>query len=169
MDSYCSNLGIAEHLHKMDRNVDNSFNEQEKLYRRFDQEGKKEDWLTDGKKTASIFKLRDDSYNRSKYSNPEDVLTDNLGNRYEGWGILSLNVHQITGFKSPVNLNGENYEIELTVSHAPERCNYAHAEVSGCIDNKKIDKRKKSVKVVIRDVLLGQCHILSPAISPQKP
>ena len=64
------------------------------------------------------------SVNRSKYSEPGDVLYS-LYPKYIDWGVAEFRVEDL-----PASLESEDESVfEWKVEHAPEEGNYAHSEV----------------------------------------
>ncbi len=161
----CSKLGIPDHLHQDDRVPDQSFEEGELLYRRFRVLGKVEDWKNDKSLSVAIFEIKNDSFNRSKYSNPEDVLyNDNFeadGKHHTSNGILSLPVAELNEFDFPVLQNKILKHYTIKVSHTPLVCNYSHSEIFVLEEEQQIDSNKpKSMKAALRDFLLERVTII---------
>lgn len=123
----CEILGIPNHLHKNQRELDTIFDEEEVLYRRFKIERSK--WEGTIQESSAVFELKDDSYNRSKYClSPTDVLYSSTGEYYENWGIGSVSISKISGNKKSI-INNEIRNFTIKVEHTPEICNYPHCEV----------------------------------------
>lgn len=166
MNQLCQQLGIPERLHRNGRGIDNEFLEDELIYRRFKVEGNKEDWLSNSQISTSIFKVSNDSCNRSKYSEePEDVLFNirpqDEGKHYIDWGILSLQVHQLNQFSFPIQQNSIDRIFSIKVEHVPDDCMYPHSEIRVFVDGELISKNKpSSINRAIRDFLIEQVVIV---------
>ncbi|QKZ13984.1 hypothetical protein [Spirosoma sp. KUDC1026] len=160
----CTALGIPTHLHTGGREVTEVKNEED-LYRRFRIEGNKEEWLKDDSKaSSSLFKLENDSYNRSSLcESPEDVLYDDEGNHFPDNGILSLSVedlrHEDSKFTIEVNDSGERV-FTFVVEHDPKECNYAHAEVIVYENGAPAPKNPTSLKKAFRKILTTHLTVI---------
>lgn len=94
------------------------FELKEKLFRRF----QKSDFDESGKVYPLSINFRNWSVNRSKYSDPKDVLKPN----WLKWGVGSFKVQDI-----PQNLtspSGSN-NFQFIIKHVPLDTNYAHSEI----------------------------------------
>lgn len=167
MSKECTDIGIPEYLHTKDRSVDSVFNIEEQIFRRFQTAQPINIWLEDSQVSAAIFPLKDDSYNREKYSKaPCDVLYNinakNKTDHYFNSGIISLTCGQIQNelrFKSIINK--EEIEVMFNIIHKPEVCIYPHCEVIALKNGKHINPTKpKSARSVIRDILIEKCIII---------
>ena len=168
MNNHCHEIGIPAHLHQNSRPQAPQFDEKELLYRRFFVHPPKSAWL--GKenrhKSAKIFHLENDSYNRSKFSQkPEDVLfninaqspEDHFGN----WGVLSIEVADLQGLVVPAEINGETGSVTFQPVHKPETCMYPHSEIHAFRNGAFIPEvAPKSVRAIVRDILVEICGIL---------
>lgn len=151
----CAELGIPDHLHQLDRPIDNHFLQSELIYRRFpclDTNAKKT--LVDGKLSASVFSTHKMSLNRQKYSNePSDVLYNiNSKEHFINDGIFSLTVVNVNDFSEP-SPNDHNKLYTLKLLHKPDECMYSHCEIFVGFDGELLDdlERPKSVKTAIKD------------------
>jgi len=162
-NSICDSLRIPSHLHRNGRAIDDEFGE-ELIYRRFLAPGLNSDWLKSRQLSSSIFEVKNDSCNRSKYSNsPHDVLynvrIEDEGKHYLSWGILSINSKAFSLFTFQVN--GTTRTFSLKLSHDPLDCMFPHSEIIVLEAGIRIDTSKpKSVKAVIRDYLITECEIV---------
>lgn len=162
-ESVCSSLGIPSHLHRAGRVNDDVF-VGEVIFRRFLASGTKNDWSKNSQISCSIFEVKNDSCNRSKYSDsPEDVLynvrIEDGGNHYFSWGILSIGSDMFDLFT--FQINGTTRTFSLKLEHVPLDCMFPHSEIIVFENNEKVDTSKpKSVKVVIRDYLISNCDIV---------
>jgi len=162
-NSVCNSLGIPSYLHRSGRAIDNEFID-EFIFRRFLATGAKIDWMKDNQLSSSIFEVKNDSCNRSKYSNsPEDVLynvrIEDEGKHYFSWGILSIGTKAFSIFTFKVN--GTTRTFSLQLSHDPLECMFPHSEIIVLEVGFRIDTNKpKSVKTAIRDFLITECKIV---------
>ena len=157
----CSEKGIPERLHQLGRKVLEHFEDNEKLYRRFLTPQSKDCWLESRQLSASIFKIRDDSYNRELFSNyPSDVLFNihaiSEEDHYFDWGILSISVGKIISFSEPIP---PSRAFKMGPRHDPEFCMYPHCEVLVFEGGVRIENSPKSIKVKARDLLISNCKI----------
>jgi hypothetical protein len=108
-----------DRLYQRDRMPDPVFTPDELLFRRY----LRNQWV-DGKFASTGFSLKEPcSVNRSKYSEPADVLVNEEG-QYEGMGVLSFAVGNI-----PATLTQNGNAFDFFPKHTPETINYAHSEV----------------------------------------
>lgn len=164
----CTAIGIPDKLHKDEREDDPVFNVDEVLFRRFKVQGEPAEWLTNSALSAAVFEIKNDSFNRSKYSDAEDVLyndrPEDNGAHYVDWGILSLPVSCIN-LEIPIDHKEKGVVTRriftIQVRHTSKPCNYAHCEIFVFEDGVQIDSNKpKSVKLSIRNHLVGISTIL---------
>lgn len=157
-------MGIPVRMQRNGRPVIQEFLEEELLYRRFKSPVPPDYFkLDDSSWSINLLVLRkDDSYNRSRFSEPNDVL---LNYDYEKWnngthshfdthGIFSIPVKPIQDFM--LSMDSRNFK--LSPAHLPEECNYSHSEIH-FIENgesmkvgevKTPKKLKSSVRVALR-------------------
>ena len=137
----------------MGRPADPDFDQQEKLYHRFEKLQK----ASDGKFYPASIRFPDFSVNRERYSKPEDVLYPN----YKGLGIVSFKVEDLP---EPI-LTGEGSKNETTYTfvpvHDPLEENYAHSEIRTFKNghySKNMDVSKK-VKFKFRTHLANKLNV----------
>lgn len=115
--------GEAGHPQYQDeRAEDPFFDGNELLYRRFIKEHFQEARLL-----PAAFAFPRQSFNRGKYSAPEDVLHPDCadGRKLEGWGVLECLVANL-----PTPLVGaDNRIFNFSAVHQPQECCYAHTEI----------------------------------------
>lgn len=161
--SVCDSLGIPSYLHRKGRDIDNHFID-EFVYRRFLASAEKSDWMANNQISSSIFEVKNDSCNRSKYSNsPEDVLynirVEDEGKHYFSWGVLSINTKAFDVFTFKINETTRTFSLQL--SHEPLECMFPHSEIIVLENGSVVDTSKpKSVKAAIRDFLITECEIV---------
>lgn len=159
----CIELDIPEHLcsEGKDGNVPLIVNET--LYRRFDKK------VPDGilpkdygqEYQQAFFKFNNDSYNRSNFSSPEDVLIDSSGKKHLSSGIFSIQAG-ILPLEGNYNINNDVAVCRIEFNHVHEECNYSHCELHCFVNNIKKDKGDppKSLKSVFRRLLIGNIEIV---------
>src|SRR5690606_28772290 len=125
-----------------DKHIDPIFQNEEVLFRRFYAEGEEDDWRTP-EVSVSIFPLRNDSYNRGKYSNLDDVLFNinakNRDDHFFSWGILSIKVEVLKDIQEKVDIGEQINTYTFSCEHSPETCMYPHTEVHAYKDGEKIN------------------------------
>lgn len=162
----CFELGIPEHLHSKGREIDNVF-DSELIYRRYFASGKITDWMKDGSISAAIFPVRNDSCNRSKYcKDPTDVLYNTREGEneehYIHMGILGFNSSAVEDFSHTIKHNNNDRVFRLKMQHDPRVCMYPHCEIIVLENGERVNSGKpKSVKVLVRDILLNSIEIIS--------
>lgn len=142
----CADLGIPEHLHQNGRTAENeNFTPDERMFRRF----RPKDSLSEIVKTNFDFKSM--SFNRERYSNPEDVLYNiKENNHYNDCGVASLTVYEIERIQIPHPDDKQLYTFKAV--HDPEECMYPHSIVQVFKNGNKVSEIKpSSVKSLIRD------------------
>jgi hypothetical protein len=154
----CKTLGIPERLCKGDRVNITEWEDSELLYRRHNNKGKREDLIKDPEVVLDMFKIHDDSYNRSSLSRPEDVLL-NDDNKYSpdiyvDYGIIQISVSELVS-KCVHQINNDNRVFQLVAVHDSKDCNYSHSEIHCFVDGVKATKKPKSLNAVFRQILLG--------------
>lgn len=93
------------------------------------------------------------SVNRSKFSSPEDTLTDHKGVSYENYGIICFSVNEVCSIKLD-HPEFENKAYVFTVEHKPLPCNYAHSEMPVLLEeNIQTEIKSKRVKTELRKLL----------------
>ncbi|WP_299289423.1 hypothetical protein [uncultured Mucilaginibacter sp.] len=151
-------MGIPEYLCKNDKPIINTFGQDELLYRRHYCIGTEVD-IKDSKDTITqIFKIHDDSYNKSSLSHPLDVLLNDNPNYpkdvYLNYGVIKINVSKLleVGLHQ---INNDLRKFTLAPKHIPTDCNYAHCEIHCLVDGFKAEKKPKSITTVFR-LILGE-------------
>jgi hypothetical protein len=123
---------------------DQAFDEGERLYRRY-----RIDDFKHGQLLPSAFRFPRQSFNRGKYSTPEDVLHPECGDgkNFQGWGVLECSS---TDLPTPVDgADGRNFQ--FVPIHQPLECCYAHTEVwCKTVEGEVIDEPSKKVKETFR-------------------
>ena len=166
MSDECSKLGIPAYLHQGDRNADQNFDPEELLYRRFFTKIPSSEWQQNKSVSVALFELKDDSYNRSRYSQePEDVLynerKEDNGNHYFDAGILQVAILHTLEFS--FDINGNERAFRLSPFHKPTECIFPHTELHIYENETKIDytqSKPKSLKAAIRDFLVRNCIVI---------
>jgi hypothetical protein len=101
---------------------DQVFSDGELLYRRY-----RAEHFLEQKLLPSAFTFPRQSFNRAKYSMPEDVLHPECchGKELAGWGILECSS---TNLPTPIGgTDGRAFQFEAV--HQPLECCYAHTEI----------------------------------------
>jgi|ERR1035438_7485957 hypothetical protein len=102
---------------------DQVFTEGELLYRRY-----KVEHFQNQQLLPSAFKFPRQSFNREKYSQPEDVLHRDCCNGkklHDGWGVLECSSSNLP--TPVVGQDGKTFQFEPV--HEPLECCYAHTEI----------------------------------------
>lgn len=146
MNSFQSN--IPQRLRQNGRPVDPLFSEDEKLYRRV-----KDGQVESGRLIPISIDLPSCSSNRSKYSEPEDVLLPS----YHNWGIAVFLVKDV-----PPKLIDDDSSCDFRVEHVPEPENYSHTEIRS-YHNGRFDQPKKpgnKIKKQIRQIISDRAQVI---------
>jgi len=109
---------------------------------------------------VDIFQLKDDSYNASQFSEPDDVLlNDNPSevqprHSYGQYGIIAIPV-EIARMRKVERLDHFDKEFHTAVVHVPKDCNYSHAEIHFFVNGEKYSKEihGKAPKIYFREEL----------------
>lgn len=142
------------------------FQSEELLYRRYLSEH-----FTDGKILPASFRFPKQSFNRSLFSKPEDVLHVHCCNGVVlapegGWGVLEC---RVSALPSPVNtIDGRSYV--FFPKHIPEPTCYAHSELwcrKNLSDASEYDDPPTSVKETFRIKLARVMSVRIPAAANQ--
>lgn len=122
---------------------DDVFANGELLYRRY-----KREHYPDERLLPAAFRFPRPSFNRQKYSAPEDVLHPDCcdGKRYNGYGVLECSS---TDLPTPID-GSEDKTFHFKVVHQPCECCYAHSEVWCTSDGVPVDEPSKAVKETFR-------------------
>jgi hypothetical protein len=130
--------------YRNDEPVDQVFDDGELLYRRYRREHFYNQQLL-----PAAFRFPRQSFNREKFSTPEDVLHPDCceGNKLEGWGVL-----QCSSSDLPTPLDGsDGRRFEFKPIHRPQECCYAHAEVwCKVAEGEFVDEPSPKVKETFR-------------------
>jgi hypothetical protein len=136
---------------------DQLFEEGELLYRRY-----KREHFYNQQLLPAAFRFPRQSFNREKYSAPEDVLHADCceGNKLEGWGVLECSS---TNLPTPVDgSDGKRFEFEPV--HRPLECCYAHTELwCRVAGGEFVDEPSSKVKETFRVRLAQRMAIRKPA------
>lgn len=123
---------------------DHVFNDGELLYRRY-----KTEHFQNQQLLPSAFKFPRRSFNREKYSTPEDVLHPECcnGKKLEGWGVLECSS---TNLPTPIDgPDGKTFRFEPI--HKPLECCYAHTELwCRTTEGEFVDQPSPKVKETFR-------------------
>ena len=137
--------------------VDRTFSDGELLYRRYLAEHFQNQQLL-----PSAFKFPRQSFNREKYSMPEDVLHIDccdgkaLG---DGWGVLQCSSADLP---SPIT-GGDGRAFEFQAVHKPTDCCYAHCEIWCKSGETTVDTPSPKVKETFRVRLAQKMTVRIPA------
>ncbi len=160
----CTELSIPENLcseNKVEKKV--IIDSTERLYRRFSMAIPKDLPISalDLSYQKLFFRFNRDSYNRSAFSIPEDVLIDSSGKRYDSDGIFSIEASSLP-IQDQYDTNIGTSMCKIEFSHEAEDCNYAHCELHCYVDGIRKDKNAPppSLKTVFRRMLLKNITIL---------
>lgn len=165
----CLKLGMPLILCTDNKPYPLQFENGELVFRRHNQPGSEQEIkkLSENQIGNTIFKLDNDSYNRSSLSRSEQVLlnefqTESKGlNYYKDWGIISLPVDSVNSINGEVILNNIKSVGTLKVEHKITPCNYSHSEVLLYIDGKIYDgKAPKSARPYFRRALQKQLTLV---------
>ncbi len=109
-------------MHPGDKPIVSEFAEDELLYRRY----LKQDFVN-GQLLATAFQFPKQSFNRSQFSKPEDVLhIDCCGGRdHSSWGVLQCLAKKLP---SPIDASNDCSYI-FYMKHVPKPTCYAHCEL----------------------------------------
>lgn len=144
-----SETNRPERMFRRGRPADENFGREEKLYYRCQAQH------VDGQRLLpQAIRFPNFSVNRSKYSEPEDVLIPS----YQDWGISMFSVGDIPEPES----TDENTHYSWRVTHDPLEDNYAHSEVRTFKNNIYTDKLQvpKTIKKKFRQILSERITII---------
>lgn len=156
----CQVPGIPESLHRNNREVDNDFSSDNKLFIRIEP---KHIFITtneQGKETVILsiaaFKSNLQSCNRDKYGQATDVLynihADSMENHFTNWAVISVEKVNLTNQEYQHAELGISYKIGLR--HQIEECMYPHSEVIIYNSQDKLQENielsSKTIKAKIR-------------------
>ncbi|MGJ1431596.1 hypothetical protein ACR79M_08465 [Sphingobacterium spiritivorum] len=152
----CLSKGVPEHLCSFDKTKELPFIDDECIFRRISNDLP---ISFDSNKPTDLhhfFPLKNDSYNRSTISNPNDVLIDDNGINYDNHSIFSILISDINSISKDVPNGKDEYRnFSLKVVYCPLDCNYAHCEIHCFLNGQRIDPKlnPKSAKLFMRDQL----------------
>lgn len=152
----CISLGIPEHLCSFNKEEPVSFVEDELLYRRFHNNIPKNVNELTAEHLNKMFPLRNDSYNRSNLSKPQDVFIDENGIKYNDHFCASFSISRINSITINVPDNSSALRLfSLLVRIDKKDCNYAHCEIDCYMNGLLIDPNKnpRSAKMFMRNQL----------------
>lgn len=116
--------GESDHPQYLDgRPEDQTFDEEELFFRRY-----RSDHFPNRQLLPSAFRFPHQSFNRAKYSVPEDVLHIDCcdGKKLAGgWGVLQCSLKDL---RTVLSLPGSEV-FEFVTVHKPRDCCYAHTEL----------------------------------------
>ena len=110
----------------------------------------------------SAFQFPRQSFNREKYSTPEDVLHPDCCNGVklsDGWGILQCSSSDLP---SPI-VAADGRVFEFSAIHDPTDCCYAHTELRCTEGGAILDAPSKKVRETFRVQLSQKMSIRIPA------
>jgi hypothetical protein len=144
-----SEVNIPERLLRRGRVVDEHFDSSERLYHRCQLQH-----INSGRLLPQAIRFPNFSVNRSKYSQPEDVLLP----CYRDWKIAAFEVIDIPEPQS----TDKNTEYSWRVKHDPLDTNYAHSEVR-TFKNSVYDENLKvptTIKKQFRQILSDRARVI---------
>ncbi|KFF22943.1 hypothetical protein [Chryseobacterium sp. JM1] len=157
----CEKICIPAELHWNARPIDENFIN-ENLFRRtrISIDSSK---ISEKEISAAIFPIKDDSCNREKYSQADDVLFNIMANdcddHFLHYGIVKINSNYILSESFSPEGSRDNYTFKII--HCPTDCMYPHSEISVFKNNERVaDHKPKSVKAYIRDIIISNCVII---------
>ena len=116
----------------------------ELLYRRY-----REEHFQNQQLLPAAFRFPRQSFNREKYSTPEDVLHSDCcdGQKLQdGWGVLECSS---TDLPTPIDgQDGKTFQFEPI--HKPTECCFAHTEVHCKTAGEFVDEPSRKVKEIFR-------------------
>jgi hypothetical protein len=155
----CREINIPDRLCSDGKPFPLPFEDEEQIFRRHPEIGNIDTLksLSESQIGKDIFKLEQDSYNRSTLSHLDDVLLNDRPNEikgenyYKSWGIISIYVDVVNEFKKEIIHENVTKMCTLKVVHTANPCNYAHSEIYCYLDNVKHNgKAPKSVLPLFR-------------------
>lgn len=143
-------------VHQNDRSPVDEFDLDELLYRRVNPVHH----LIEGVLSPLAFNFPNQSFNRGRYSLPEDVLHPDCcsGMIFKDWRVATLSVSDI-----PNQLrSGDDKEFRFSMHHTPERLCYPHSEIRCRQGVTFLNDRKppKKVREEFRAILAQKARIV---------
>lgn len=135
-------------IHQDGRSAVDAFDPDEFLYRRYPM-----DHVLDGRVLPQTISFPRPSFNRSKFSRPEDTLhIDCCGGKQlaPGWGVLEGKVSELRVSAE----SGDQRSFIMHPKHVPEKACYAHSELwCACPPNLEDAKPSQAAKEKLRILL----------------
>jgi len=153
-------------IHQDGKTPVEQFAGEELLYRRYLSEH-----FVDGNLLPASFRFPKQSFNRSLFSKPEDVLhphcCDGMALFKDGWGVLEC---RVSALPSPVKA-ADGGSFVFSPKHAPEATCYAHSEL-WCKNDLSVaneyDYPPKSVRETFRIKMARVMSVRIPAVPNQE-
>jgi hypothetical protein len=127
--------------------IDAIFTPEEMLYRRIEPNALPISQVT----MIRIIPFPDCSVNRSKYSQPQDVLLPD----YLNWGVLGFAVQYV-----PKELSASESYSRFDVVHCPLSDNYAHSEIRSYKTGTELKEPSKTIKMLFRDEIRKNARVI---------
>lgn len=125
----CSTPGIPERLHRNERDANQDFSSDQRLFIRVPKncfEGPGSDVIS-----VNAFKSSRQSTNRDSHSELEDVLLNinakDATEHYVDWGVVSIGIAEL--INKNIQHPDQGYSVVAHPFHAPEECMYPHTEL----------------------------------------
>ena len=146
----------ARPMHQEERAALDTFDPDELLYRRYSLAH-----IVDDKVVPQSIRFPKPSFNRSKFSMPEDVLHVDCcdGKELPGWGVLESSVSDLSVSAE----SGDNRTFKLYPKHVPKPTCYAHSELWCSSPASEDAKPTDSVKEKLRIKLSRALKVRIPA------
>lgn len=135
--NFLDGIEIPYRLLRGNRPLDPDFDEREVLFHRFNKLIDVDEHIY-----PSSIRFPDFSVNRSKYSEPYDILIP----KYFDWGIFSFQVKDIP---DPISIPGDKLTLyQFNAEHVPLEENYSHSEVRTSKDGVYVKDMKIKNKII---------------------
>lgn len=146
----------ARPMHQDGRAAVDSFDPHEFLYRRYAMVH-----FADGQVLPQSISFPEPSFNRSKFSRPEDVLHVDCcdGKELPGWGVLESGASDLSVSAE----SGDNRKFTLYPKHVPTPACYAHSELWCSSPSSQDAKPTESAKEKLRILLSRALKVKIPA------
>jgi hypothetical protein len=162
----CVKIGIPKRLCTSNKPKIDFVDNTEELYRRHDFTGTEVELKERIDIFDRLFKIHDDSYNRSSLSIAQDVLLndnpDLEADIYSKCGIIKLLIDKLQK-KAIHQINNDPRVFTLVPIHDPKDCNYSHCEIHCYVDGIKATKKPKSINTVFRLILIDMMELVKEA------